>query len=247
MNARRRGVSLVELMVALMLGTLVVALCATTVVAQRRAEHTIGKDARNAAAADEAVRVLAAVLERVATADSVWLRGDTAIEVRATVGVAVACAASGDSLMVPDTGLAAWWETSPDSGDAVEITTPTGDVVAYGVVAVRARTAGACAGPQRMIRVTGSIGAPGPTLARVLRRTRFMLYRASDGNSWFGERTCSYAAPVACQSAQPIAGPLAAAPAGLHVAIDSSSGMRVVRISASVASIVRATAVALKP
>jgi prepilin-type N-terminal cleavage/methylation domain-containing protein len=96
-----RGTTLVELLVALALGSLVVAMCATALVGQRRAERRVAESTRPGSAADEAVRVVAAALARVAASDTLVARGDTALEWRATLGGAVACAGGGDSLVVP--------------------------------------------------------------------------------------------------------------------------------------------------
>src|SRR5262245_10826675 len=157
MRMMRRGTTLAELVVVLFLGTIVVAMYARTVVAQRRAERTIAAFNAPAAAADEAMRVLVSALERMAATDSLWVRGDTALEWRAAIGVAVACAVGGDSVVVPDIGPGTWWESAPDSGDAAEFeiaALAAGAAERVEIVAVRSQSAGgACGAAQRTLRL----------------------------------------------------------------------------------------------
>lgn len=235
----RRGTTLVELVVVLLLGTIVVGMYARTVVAQRRAERTAAAVNAPAAAADEAMRVLAIALERVAAGDSLWARGDTALEWRATIGVAVACAAGGDTIVVPDSGAAAWWEAIPDSGDAAELET-SGALVRVEVLSVRSQSSGACGGAQRTLRLRAPSGATELPAVRVTRRTRFMLYRGGDGAWWLGQRTCSFATPLSCTSAQPITGPLSPPPLGLRFTLDSVAGILGVGLTVAAGNVVRA-------
>lgn len=244
----RRGTTLAELIVVLLLGTIVIGLYASTVVGQRRAERTLAGAAASASAADESVRVLAMALERVARADSLWARGDTALEWRATVGVAVACAFGGDSLVVPDTGAAAWWESVPDAGDAAEIGAASGAWVRDEIVFVRSRqSGGACGVPQHTLRLRNALSVAGVPAVRVTRRTRFMLYRGGDGAWWLGQRTCSFALPLQCTPAQPIAGPLATPPSGLRFAIDSAAGVPRVSVTVMAGTVARAATIAVRP
>lgn len=221
MRVARSGISLVELLIALLLSGVVLSSFARTASVQRRAEATLARNSRSAATADEVVRVVAAAAARVARADSVWLRGDTAVEWRAPIGAAVACVADADSLVVPDAGLGAWWESVPDSGDGAQFLTPAGEWRERQVVAVRTRSVGACAGGARVLRVHAPLEVAGAVAVRVTRRTRLVLYRGGDGDWWLGERQCPFTGAVRCGPAQPIAGPVRASPTGLEFAIDS--------------------------
>lgn len=243
----RRGTTLVELLVALALGSLVVAMCATALVGQRRAERRVAESTRPGSAADEAVRVVAASLARVAASDTLVARGDTALEWRAMLGGAVACAGGGDSLVVPDSSAVAWWESEPDSGDVADIDDAAGARATREIVAVSTRSSSACAGPARVLRLRDSITTSGAVLVRVTRRVRFMLYRGGDARWWLGQRTCSASAPVSCGAAQPVAGPLSPSPMGLRVAIDSSGAIRVVTVQARAQRAVREAVVSIRP
>jgi hypothetical protein len=247
MRLTRRGTTLVELLVAIALGSLVVAMCATALVGQRHSERHVAESTRPGSAADEAVRVVAASLARAASADTLVARGDTALEWRAVLGAAVACASGGDSLVAPDSSAVAWWEASPDSGDVADVADASGATTTREIIAVSTRSSGSCATPARVLRLRDSVAADGAVLVRVTRRVRFMLYRGGDARWWLGQRTCSASAPVSCGAAQPVAGPLSPAPIGLRIAIDSAGSMRVVTIQARAQRAVREAVVAIRP
>lgn len=243
----RRGVTLIELLVAMTLGVLVLALCAGALIGQRRAERRSAESTRPGSAADEAVRVVASSLARLAQTDTLWARGDTALEWRTAVGVAVTCAAAGDTIVVPDSGTGAWWEDGPDSGDVVEITDENGRWTDRDVVAVTARSNGACAGAQRTLRLSDSIAHVGAGFARVTRRVRFMLYRGGDGLWWLGQRTCTSRSPALCGAAQPVAGPLLPPPLGARFTIDSAGLRHLVSVAMQARGAVRTAVVAIRP
>ena len=244
----QRGTTLVELLVALALGSVVAAMFAQSVAVQRRAERVVAHSTAAASAADEAVDVLASAIARVSDADSMLVRGDTALEWRATVGVALACFAGSDTVVVSDTGPATWWESQPGIGDAVDVANGVGAWTGREVVAMSARSnGGACGAAQRTLRLNAALPDSGALLVRVARRRRFMLYRGGDGDWWLGERTCSYAAPVSCDAAQPIAGPLLAPPSGMRFTLDSSGAHRTVSVAAKAGRVERTLTVALRP
>lgn len=243
----RRGTTLAELLVVLVVGVLVVGLCAQSVVAQRRAERTTAAANAPGVVVDDASRVLTSALARVAAGDSLWLRGDTALEWRATIGVALSCAAGGDTIVVPDSGLGAWWEAPADSADAAEVRLPDGTIERHEIIAQRARSAGgACGAAQHTLVVRDVIAAIGTAAVRVSRRTRFMVYRGGDGDWWLGQRTCSFGAPIRCAAAQPITGPLAGARTGLQFAVDTTGGVARVSVRVQAGRFVR-TALAVIP
>ena len=244
----RRGTTLVELVVALILGSVVAGLFAQAVVVQRRSERAVARSIGAASAADEATAMLAAVIARVSNADSLLVRGDTALELRATVGVALACHAASDTVVVSDTGVAAWWESPPESGDAADLADAAGNWTGSEIVAVSTRSSGgACGGAQRTLRLRTPLVAGHAPLVRVARRRRFMLYRGGDGAWWLGERTCSYGDPVHCDAAQPVAGPLSPPPVGVRFVLGSAGTHRTVTIAATAGRVVRTLIVVLRP
>ena len=243
----RRGITIAEIIVALVLGSIVLGLVARSVTAQRRNERTISGSSRGASTVDEAIGVLAAALERVSSADTVRLRGDTAIEFGLAIGGGLPCAAGGDSLVFRDSTATVWWESPADSGDSVDALIGS-DWVRAEIVSAGTRTAstGECAGSQRVIRIRPlPIWSGELPLVRVTRRTRFMVYRGGDGAWWFGERTCGVA-PSACSSAQPVSGPLDGAQA-LRFAIDTTRSIPFVAVSVTAGKTVRNAVLPLRP
>lgn len=248
MRVMRPGLTLVELVVALALGTVVVGVYAASIVGQRRSERTSASALFPASAADDAVHTVSSALARVAAADSLWPHADTALEWRATVGVALACAAGADTVVVPDTGASAWWESFADSGDVIALGSAAGTWERHAVLGVRTRASGgACGTPQHILALREPVGAGGAMLVRVMRRVRFMLYRGGDGSWWFGQRSCDEPPASHCSSAQPIAGPLDAPPNGFRFVIDSVAGRPRVTISASAGRVARMASVSIQP
>jgi prepilin-type N-terminal cleavage/methylation domain-containing protein len=229
----RRGTTLVELIVALAIGVLLASAFTGVLIGQRRSEAATAIASRRFGAADEVVRVVASALGRVASVDTIWMRGDTAIEWRATIGTGLSCAAAGDSVAVPDGGAAAWWEAAPDSGDVAELLDAGGGASRIGIVGATFRSGGACGGSQRTLRLRDSVPATGARVVRVTRRVRQMLYRGGEGLWWLGQRTCDDGVPARCGAAQPVAGPLSPNPRGLRIALDSGSIRRLITITAT--------------
>jgi hypothetical protein len=244
----RRGTTIAELLVALVLASVVFGLVTQSVIAQRRHERTIAGSSQGASAADETIGVLTSVLDRVSSADTVRLRGDTAIDLDRTIGGGLACAVGGDSLILRDSSATSWWESPPDSSDGIDALV-AGQWLHGEIVSARTRTAasGGCSGSQRVLRML-----PAPTmtselpLVRVTRRTRFMVYRGGDGAWWFGERTCSASPPYSCAAAQPVSGPLINARA-LTFAIDTAGDAPVVTASATAGKTTRTVVRPLRP
>lgn len=244
----RRGTTLAELIVALVLASLVCGLVARSLTAQRRSERAIANLSASVSTIDESIGVIVAALERVAAADTVQLRGDTAIDFGMTIGAGVACRAGADSVVLLDDGNSAWWETSPDSGDTIDAMTWR-QWWRTEIVSARTRTtvAGACSGSQRILRLR----SPGPDAAelpliRVTRRVRFMVYRGGDGAWWFGERTCSPTPPFACSAAQPVSGPLSNA-RGLRFSVDTIAETPILIVTATAGTRTRTAVIPLRP
>lgn len=239
----RRGVSLVETIIALVLAGIVLGAFVRTMSVQRRSETRVARAYGAASAAEAVVRVSTAMLSRIARDDSVWIRGDTAIEWRATVGVALACVAGGDSIVLPDAGAAAWWEIAPDSGDAADVEV-SGAWTRYEVLRVQQRASGGvCGARQTTLHIGGSL-SDGVAPVRVTRRTRLALYRGGDGAWWMGERRCPDQGAPKCAAAQPVAGPLDRPPTGLAFAVDRTTAL-LISVVASSSGVVRTGAVAV--
>ncbi len=176
----------------------------------------------------EAEAVLSTEL-RVAPADSIRTRGDTAVDFMGLVGVSVVCVSSGSVLVLPPDVAASGlpytaWRAAPEPGDILAVfDTASGGAWRTAIVDTSfSRTDGAGCRPssgllspadsaarrpvtQVVLRSTLNTFAGAPL--RVLRSGRYALTKAADGSWSLSYRRCTGSS---CGVAQPVAGPLAA-------------------------------------
>jgi prepilin-type N-terminal cleavage/methylation domain-containing protein len=218
MLSRSKGVTLVELLVALALAAVVLGTATTSALRQQRSHATIistvGADAQIRAATQVLAGQLA-LLDPLADDLAPGEAEDTVVQIRAPVAASLACqreigaatflpddtssVSLGGAVSSPRAGDTLWWrgdttwnarEISGVGGTTASCSSP---VVASGV-ALRVVLGG---------QDTIDAGSP----VRVTRQTRYGLYRASDGTWQLGVRewndsTHHFPAP------QPMAGPL---------------------------------------
>ncbi|MCU0636742.1 MAG: hypothetical protein MUE41_17865 [Gemmatimonadaceae bacterium] len=237
----RRGATLAELLVALVLGTLV----ASAALATLRAQLRLTGRTMSAHAADAAVGTAWHLLARdlmsaIPIADSavgVVAVSDSTLDLWATRGVAVVCDSAGaDAVVVvaptASDARAADWPGAPRPGDRLTWL-DAADLVRDSADAWRAtdlRTlegASTCPAPPGMPRAPGQrwrVGGVRPSpgaLLRVQRRTEHRLYRSSDGAWALGLREWS---GIAWSTTQPVVAPFVsgrdAAPGIVLVALD---------------------------
>jgi prepilin-type N-terminal cleavage/methylation domain-containing protein len=242
----RRGVTLIELIVAMVVAGVGLALIATISVRQQRLYADI---------ADRTA--LAGQLRQASTILPIELRGaspgggdireasDTAIELRASIASAVVCDTAAGSIVLapavagPTTfasyltaiaaGDTAWILTRSDSADAW---------LPYSVSSTATFAPGSCApfGPQLTataratarvsIRLAGAPPVAGltGTVVRVTRPVRYSLYRGGDGRWYLGQRDWNVAS-VRFNTVQPVSGPFSPASAhGLVFQFSDSAG-----------------------
>jgi hypothetical protein len=220
----------VELMVALTLSALVAAAVATALAGAERYMRGVRAASGARRTLREAKGVLASEL-RAASADSLRVRGDTAVDFLGLVGLSVVCVSSGTVIVLPPEVAAdglpyTSWRASPESGDlVVAFDTASGGVWRAAVVdSAVARSDGAgCKPSSGLISVADSaarkpfmrlqllatlepsipVGAP----VRLLRSGRYALTHSGDGSWALSYRRC---AGSSCGTAQPVAGPLSA-------------------------------------
>ncbi len=227
----RAGLSLAELVVVMALAGLVGSLIAVTLTRQQRffrgaAElHSVRENVR------DAMELLSTDIRGMSVADTVRLRADSAIEFFATIGSSVVCQISGSEvglpaahsspnslsafLIEPDTGdLAVFYGRSESSGEVWE---------QHRIVDFVPRTlASSCPTASRMSEqseldaagkgfvvtigtpLRGEVKAGSPV--RFVRRARYSLYRASDGDWYLGYRRCNAIGVSACGVIQPVSG-----------------------------------------
>ena len=240
----RGGTGLAESLVALALAGVVMAAASRGLSQHLRLRRERDDQAR----ADEDMQVvrdvLRAELEHAESAP--YLLGDTAIQFVSSRVFAFACDQASARLVLP--ASAGWW-SAPRAGDSLAlIDTLSGSEWHAAIVATGTQRASVRC-PMGGTRLTLSLPPPPsvPALllpARVSRALRYVVYRASDGAWWLGERSCT----PACSSAQPIAGPLQAParggfrlalvldPTGHPVALDVSARAAIAGRSSSMSA-----------
>lgn len=227
--ARRAGATLAELAVALVITGVAGLIGVTLLAAAERRAHDDAVTDRGAQAARDAAHVLG---PEIAGADPalVSVRGDTALDLGASIGVSVACVVSGSVLVIPGDRTSMGdpftrWRTVPERGDIVILwdtlaatwQRSTIDTVAFAPdgggcpAGGPFRTAADSLGRVPAMRMRLAVPLP-PTIGpgaplRVFREVRWTLYRSADRQWWLGLRRCPAGA---CGAAQPVAGPFAA-------------------------------------
>ena len=215
----RQGASLIELLVAVTLASIVLAVATSSVLRQQRTHDRIASIAASEVQLRTATTVLANQLSFVDAAAGDLTLGqarDTVLQFRATVGVGLACdRGTADLTLLPDTtgGVSlGGFASQPRAGDSLWFladSTWTGTRVEAVVPA-----SASCPAPfpvtGKTLRLTlgelnDTIQAGSPL--RVTRSTRYAIYRSGDGTWQLGfrewsESTGSFSSP------QPVAGPL---------------------------------------
>ncbi len=215
----RRGVTLLEaLIVVTMLGMLGALAARSTRLTERTTRARLSRDAA-AIVADDVVRISEAAIAGRGGTLPLAVFGDTAIDWSQLVARGLPCAAGGDTVLLPLSSTSIWWGGPPDTIDVVTMEQRDGTRSAHRVrdVRQRAATPSCPTGSWRLhLDPPQPAGAlPIRALAHVERRVRFVVYRASDGAWWWGERRCAIAG--GCGTVQPITGPLPAGRTSLRV------------------------------
>ena len=242
---RRAGSTLAELLVALTITAVVAAIGGAALVAAERQLRASSNAADGVRMLREAESVLRSELS-AADPDSVVLRGDSAVEILAHVGVSVACVPVGRVLVLPpalsNSGLPyTIWRLTPSPGDLVLVSDSSSASGWFRatVDSTTSRADGAgCDAPHGFVSpsdvaahlpstrlvlsrpLPDSLPAGAPV--RLQRRGRYLLLKGSDKSWSLSYRPCS--APAVCGASQPVSGPLAAhADSGLRFSWDASA------------------------
>lgn len=231
----RRGVSIIEVMVAMVVAAVVLALITTIGVRQQR----LFTDLADGVALSGQLREAAAILPIDLRAASVASRDirearDTSIELRATIASAVVCDTITNGLVFapPDSGASAYasYLTSIDVGDTawvLMLTDSVDDWRPFRIESVGTSSPRQCAasgphlsdGARALSRISIGLSTPpsmGATIgmpARVTRPLRYSLYRAGDGAWYIGERDWNTSA-ARFNTIQPVSGPFLSPAAG---------------------------------
>lgn len=209
---RRRGVSLAEVLVALVLGALLAAPALALFRSHRDHAARATADARARLGALEALEVVTAL---VRAAEAAHVAGDTALLLRSLVREGVACA-DGRSFrpvraLEASDGVSSsadeWWRGGEDSVEGAWAWRRTADT---------------------LISTTTCVPAIPTVLVRVTRVAAVVGYHAGDGQWMIGWRSCM---PLVCSAAQPVAGPVRSrGAAGFRVSQDAGGVVLTVRV-----------------
>ena len=174
----------------------------------------------------DAMEVLSGDIRGSSPADTIRLMADSALELFTTIGTAVACrSTSGNSIFLAAESATGNTLSSflvpPDTGDLALVFNLTGDATVgswarYRVAGFAVRTSRpGCLGDadtsaegflltlQRLPEPAARSGA----FVRFIRRGRYSLYRASDGQWYLGYRRCNALGLSVCGAIQPLSGP----------------------------------------
>lgn len=230
----RCGVTLIELLVALVVCGTVLGLVATISIREQRVFNDLAAVASSDAQLRDAGSLLPIDLRPLAPGAGDIREGearDTSLELRATIASAVVCDTTSTALILAPSGRGSTAygsvATPIEAGDTAWLYTPadtTDEWRPFRVAATSEATAAPCAAlaPQladadrALPRIVVALDAPsmqGSALGvpvRITRPRRYSLYRASDGLSYLGEREWN-SATLRFNGIQPVAGPFASA------------------------------------
>lgn len=213
----RRGVTLVELLVALSLGGLVLAVAVGSMLRQHRGVRWVEGLTGAELQLRPTLRLVAEELEPLDPAAGDLAAGqasDTAIEIRAVIAASLTCDSSAAVTLVPETGASpplGGVARAIAAGDSVWLYRDSLGWRGYAVTAA-SRTTTACGvptsapGPAMRLALDAPADVPAGTPVRVTRPERWVVYRAGDGRWYLGVRDWSPAASRFL-AVQPVAGP----------------------------------------
>lgn len=222
----RGGVSLAEVVVVIaLLGVIGGAISSALLHQQRFAGDTADLlDARNGVR--DAIEVVSTDIRGSATADTIRLMADSAIELFASIGTSVVCRATAAASFALAEESArgntlSSYLVQPDTGDLALIYSDSAD--ASGSRWKRHRIAGFATIPAGPSCLPDGVGPkegfvltihtpPDPPVrqgapVRFVRRGRHSLYRSSDRAWYLGYRRCNALGASACGGIQPVSGP----------------------------------------
>lgn len=244
----RRGFALAELLISILLIAIVGGAIAVGLRRQQQVFRSIAVMVATRGDARDAVEVLGADLSSASPMDTLTLAVDSAVEFFSLIGASVSCdPAPGYVIRLPPEKLQSGYRltmllAAPDSGDMLLVFNHDSAAIAreprwdrHAITAVSSASAGsACpsatgfttaadqSAPAHVLTLSGAVsdGISRGSPVRILRRTRYSLYRASDSRWYFGQRRCASLSPPACGAIQPVSGPYmayaaAAGPSGI--------------------------------
>lgn len=232
LSSDRRGLSLAELVVVVALAGLGGSTIIATITRQQRFYRGATELLYVREGVRDAMEVLSADVRAMSVADTVRLAADSAIEFFATIGASVVCQIAASDVGLPAAHLSgnslSAFRAEPDTGDLalfhIDSSGPNERWERHRISGfVPQSLASSCPPTSRLSQQSDlDVGAKGFTVTlttplgrdvksgavvRFIRRQRYSLYRASDGEWYLGYRRCNASAPSACGAIQPVSGP----------------------------------------
>ncbi len=259
----RSAFSLPELLVSIAIAGVVTGAIVTTLVRQQRFYGAANEILAVRAQLRDAADVLTSDIRGAAVASyGVPLMSDSAIELYTSIGTSIACAApSGLSIGLAPSVLAngntlTSLLTTPDTTDLASIyTIPGGNIdsakwetrrisgftaralsstcaASTGFTTIADAAAGATGYQLTLASSTTAAPRKGAPV-RFIRRSRYSIYKSSDGLWYLGYRRCNVSGPPSCASIQPLSGPYRSygkrgAPSGLSFRYFDAAGAELV-------------------
>ena len=226
----RKGVTLIELVVVLALVGVVGGAIGTTLLRQQRFYRGAAELLGARGSVRDAMEVLSTDIRGLSVTDTAMVLADSAFEFFASIGTGLVCQTTGGAEVglagsgnargnvfttvpvQPDTGdLALFYRVAADGGDRWE----RGRIAAFASRALSASCPAATPfavgsdGKGFLLSLSSPLATPvtGGTPVRFVRRGRYSLYHASDGEWYLGYRRCNAGGVGSCAVIQPLSGP----------------------------------------
>lgn len=246
-HLKRRGTSLAEMTVVIVLLAIIGSATLSVVIRQERFYRAQASAIDSRATVRDAASVLESELRALTPSDGdLYATSASAIEFRATLAQSAICTISASRRLVtiPPEQLASgapitWFGTRPEAGDTLLVLasdSTLGGSWRRHVLTSAPSSSGTCPTSSGL---TGTVAEaanamtlsldppldsaiePG-TLLRVVRRARYELYRASDSRWYLGYLDCLSTRATPCNVVQPVSGPFA--PGGIQLAYLDATG-----------------------
>jgi len=247
MRAARRGASLVELVVVIVLLAAIGSAVMGVVIHQERFYRAQADAIDARATVRDAASILQSELRSLTPSDGdLYAIAPSTVEFRTTLAQSAVCTISPSrrAITIPPEHLASgapltWIGTQPEAGDTLLVLASDSTLVNRWdrhVLASAPSRAGTCPLSSGLTSTAADAAAaltltlspaldssiePG-TIVRIVRRARYELYRASDSRWYLGYLDCLASRAAPCNVVQPVSGPFA--PSGIRLEYRDASG-----------------------
>lgn len=229
LKRQRSGVSLIELTVVLALVGVIGSTIGLVLMRQQRFYRGTSELISTRQSVRDAIEVLTTDIRGMSVADTPRLLSDSAMEFFSTIGTSVVCQRLAESEIGLSSAVTlSSFATQPDTGDLAVFYVDSGSP-SHGWQRIRIAALTSRAASTTCPTASAFSGGPGSSSAgsaffvslqaplagavhsgspvRFVRRNRYSLYRASDGEWYLGYRRCNAVGVSGCGTVQPLSGP----------------------------------------